>query len=355
MAQKHLHELLKEDQEPFFLKNYIADRRCQLKRPSPKTHLQVKKRKPISETPSFPGNFCKNACFFSFQDSPDLRKSPLFDFSSPAKSPCRSPNAIFLQIPARTAALLLEAALRIQKQSSTSKSKTQNKSHHGFGVFGSILKRLSHRSRKREIEGDEVNVSVKDILRWDSSVGRRTSNESMKAQKKKVAADDKSACETSYSCSCNGSAIWSESNEDKSLDRDSSICSQSVDSEVIEFLSKRREDTDFACCDKHFCESPFRFVLQRTRSSGSRTPEFMSPAASPRRHKKEVCLLSFFFLGTFLPDFIVFTTFFFFFKVYIFYKLLFYLWNVIFEIHLIKKCSAYWTVRVDSVSELSAI
>jgi len=113
MAQKHLHELLKEDQEPFFLKNYIADRRCQLKRPSPKTHLQVKKRKPISETPSFPGNFCKNACFFSFQDSPDLRKSPLFDFSSPAKSPCRSPNAIFLQIPARTATLLLEAAMQM--------------------------------------------------------------------------------------------------------------------------------------------------------------------------------------------------------------------------------------------------
>ncbi|XP_059463019.1 uncharacterized protein LOC132191907 [Corylus avellana] len=286
MAQKHLHELLKEDQEPFLLKNYIADRRGQLKRPSPKTHLQVKKRKPITETPNFPGNFCKNACFFSFQDSPDLRKSPLFEFSSPAKSPCRSPNAIFLNIPARTAALLLEAAMRIQKQSSASKSKTQNKNNHGFGVFGSILKRLSHRSRKREIEGDGVNVSVKDILRWDSSVGRRTSNESMKT-KKKVAADDKSACETSYSGSCNGSAIWSESNEDKSLDMESSICSQSVDSEVIEFLSKRREDTDFACCDKHFCESPFRFVLQRTPSSGSRTPDFTSPAASPSRHKKE--------------------------------------------------------------------
>ena len=103
--------------------------------------------------------------------TPDLRKFPLFEFSSPAKSSCRSSNAIFLNIPARTAALLLEAAMRIQKQSSASESKTQNKNNRGFGVFGSILKTLSHRSRKREIEGDGINVSVKDILRWDSSVG----------------------------------------------------------------------------------------------------------------------------------------------------------------------------------------
>ncbi|XP_030926614.1 uncharacterized protein LOC115953220 [Quercus lobata] len=309
MAQKHLlHELLKEDQEPFQLKNYIADRRCQLKSSSPNTHLQVKKRKPISETPSFPGNFCKNACFFTFQDSPDLRKpkSPLFEFSSPAKSPCRTPNAIFLHIPARTAALLLDAALRIQKHSSSSssasasKSKTQNKNY-GFGLFGSILKRLTNRSKKREIEsGDGVRVvSVKDILRWDSSgVGHRksSSNESMKMQKQMVALEDNKSASSelslSHSCSCNGrpsSAVWSESNEDKSLDLDSSISSQSVDLEVIEFLTKQRPETDFACCDKHFCESPFRFVLQRSpsSSSGRRTPEFLSPAASPSRHKNE--------------------------------------------------------------------
>jgi hypothetical protein len=52
--------------------------------------------------------------------------------------------------------------------------KTQNKNNRGFGVFGSILKRLSHWSQKREIEGHGVNGSVKDILRWDSSVGQRT-------------------------------------------------------------------------------------------------------------------------------------------------------------------------------------
>lgn len=101
-----------------------------------------------------------------------------------------------------------------------------------------------------------------------------------------------SASEISYSCSCNGrpsSAIWSESNEDKSLDMDSSISSQSVDSEVIEFLTKQRAETDFSCCDKHFCESPFRFVLQKSpsTSSGRRTPELQSPAASPSRHINE--------------------------------------------------------------------
>ncbi|KAF5473604.1 hypothetical protein F2P56_010204 [Juglans regia] len=299
MAQKNLHDLLKEDQEPFLLKNYITDRRCQLGRPSPKTQLQVKKRKPISETPSFPGNFRKNVCFLSFHDSPDLRndrKSPMFDFSSPAKSPCRSPNAILLHIPARTAALLLEAALRIQKQSSATKPKTQNKNP-AFGLFGSILKRLTHRSRKREIEGDEGNVSVKDILMWDSSVGRRrTCNESLKKMQKKIVAEgDESAskinaCETNHSCSCNSrpsSAFWSESNEDRSLDMDFSSSSQSVDSEVLELLSRRREDTDFYCCEKRFCESSFRFVLHRSPSSGRRTPEFTSPTASPIHHKTE--------------------------------------------------------------------
>ncbi|PQP98004.1 uncharacterized protein Pyn_21667 [Prunus yedoensis var. nudiflora] len=211
MAQKHLHELLKEDQEPFLLKNYIADKRCQLKRPSPKTHLQVKKRRPISQVSNFPGNLCKNACFLSLHDSPDLRKSPLFEFSSPAaRSPCKSPNAIFLQIPNRTAALLVEAAMRIQKQSSSSKPKTQNKNH-SFGLFGSFLKRLTTRNRtqKREIRGDGLRV--------DSA------------------------------CLCNCEKI-----------------------------------------SNGFCDSPFRFVLQTTPSpSGSRTPDFSSPAASPSRHKQE--------------------------------------------------------------------
>ncbi|KAF3441705.1 hypothetical protein FNV43_RR15620 [Rhamnella rubrinervis] len=301
MAQKRLHQLLKEDQEPFLLKNYIADRRCQYKTPSPKTHLQVKKRKPISEASHFPANFCKNACFLSYHDSPDLTKSPLFEFTSPAKSPCKGSNAIFLHIPARTAALLLEAALRIQKQSTSSKPKNQ-KSNGGFGLFGSLLKRLAHRNRttrKREIEGDGVKASVKDVLRWDSSVGRRKvsneiSNERMQGKMvlgvKDQIVSEISAQEISNSCACTGrpsSAVWSESNEDKSFDLETSSCSLSEhDSEEIEFVSRLREGVDD---DKgRLCQSPFRFALQRSPSaSGRRTLEFSSPVSSPSRHKRE--------------------------------------------------------------------
>ncbi|KAI9153577.1 hypothetical protein LWI28_013362 [Acer negundo] len=297
--QKHLlHELLQEDQEPFQLKNYIADRRCQLKRSSPNTQLQVKKRKPLSQTSNFTSNFCKNACLFSFQDSPDPRKSPLFEFQSPAKTPSRSPNAIFLHIPARTAALLLEAAHRIQKQSS--KPKTQNKNA-SFSLFGSLRKKLTHRNKTRKLEsssGDGVKVSVKDILRWDSSVGRsKASNETFKEHMVGVeekSASEKSACEMGFSCSCDGrpsSAVWSESNEDKSLDLDleTSCSSQCEDyfGEEIEFVSNDRENGDFDSCEKHCCESPFRFVLQKSPSSGHRTPDFSSPATSPNRYKKE--------------------------------------------------------------------
>ncbi|XWS59527.1 hypothetical protein CRYUN_Cryun08bG0129600 [Craigia yunnanensis] len=290
-AQKHLHELLQEDQEPFLLKKYIADRRCQLKKPSPKTHIQIKKRKPISQNSNFPSNFCKNACFFSFHDSPDPRKSPLFEFPSPPKSPCKSPNAIFLHIPARTAPLLLEAALRIQKQSS-SKTKPQNKNNGStFGLFGSILKRLTHRNRnrKREIANDGAKVSVKDILRWDSTVGK----DNLSQRKMSSAMEEKSGCEIGFSCSCNGrpsSAVWSESNEEKSLDMDldtSCSCSQSEDFEEI-FMSKDvLENNSAFACDKQFCESPFHFVLQRSPSFGHRTPLFSSPATSPSRHQKE--------------------------------------------------------------------
>lgn len=291
MAQKHLHELLQEDQEPFLLKSYIADRRSQIGGPSEKTQLQIRKRKPISQNSNFSLNFCKNACFSSFHnDSPDPRKSPLFEFPSPIKSPCRSPNknAIFLQIPAKTAALLLEAALRIQK------AKQKNEDKNGSGLFGSLKRKLAltqrNRSRKREKDGDGViKASVKDILRWDSSVGRRKSfnekNEVVVAEGR--SASEISACdEMRFSCSCNGrpsSAVWSESNEDKSLDLDLDTCSssQSDDSE---------EDMEFASCEKRFCESPFQFVLERSPSCGRRTPDFSSPVTSPSRRIKEVCL-----------------------------------------------------------------
>lgn len=280
MGQKHLQELLEEDQEPFHLNKYIADRRCQLKKPSPQTHLQLKKPKPISQTSKFPSSFCKNACFFSFHDSPDPRKSPLLGFPSP----CKSPNAIFLHIPARTAALLLEAALRIQKHSSSITK------HHnggtGFGFFGSILKRITHRNRnrKREIANDGAKVSVKDILRWDPAVAKNNLSQKKMPSSTSIS-EDKSGYETGFSCSYNGrpsSAVWSESNEEKSLDTSCS-CSQSEDFEEI-FLSKDVFGNSSAFPS---CESPFHFVLQRSPSFGHRTPIFSSPATSPGRHQKQ--------------------------------------------------------------------
>ncbi|KAK4377746.1 hypothetical protein RND71_004042 [Anisodus tanguticus] len=132
MAQKHLHELLKEDQEPF----YIAT----------KTSLvQIKKQKPIIQNQtSSTSKLCKNTCFFSFNDSPEVRESPLY-----MKSP--ENGKVFLHVPARTATLLLEAAMRIQKQQSSSKPKTQIKKVK-FGVFGSILKKLKDRHSKKNGE-----------------------------------------------------------------------------------------------------------------------------------------------------------------------------------------------------------
>lgn len=270
-AQKHLHELLKEDQEPFLLNNYISHKRNQIKRSSSYTTLQLKKQKP---PPTRTINLCKNACFFSFQNTPDIRKSPLFELSSPVKSP--------LRIPAKTASLLLEAALKIQSKKPNSKNKS-------FRVFGSFFKKLTQRNRSKKSENEE-NVSVKDILRWDSSIGRRH----RKSFNSIVEEEENKGFEV---CSCNGrpscSGVWSESNEDKSLDMETSSSGHSCESvEEVEFvMSKKKENVDCACFDPHgfFCESPFRFALERSASSssGRRTPEFFSPAESPRRPQIE--------------------------------------------------------------------
>lgn len=279
-GQKHLHELLKEDQEPFQLKNYIADRRCQLKRsnnPPPKpasASLQVKKRKPVTER-----NFCKHACFFSFNDSPDVRKSPFLDFHSPVKSPCRrnQNGTVLLHIPARTADLLLEAAMRIQKQqySSSAKPKSQIKNM-GLGLFSSILKKLKdrHKNKNGELRDTEFKIPRKSDVKKEENVAEiGSTNEATRE----------------FSCNCNNSRLssagWSESNEEKSLDMETSTSGCRSEEELD-------DDMDFASCENLFCSSPlssFRFSLQRSPScSGRRTPDFSSPAASPsRRHEEE--------------------------------------------------------------------
>lgn len=236
MAQKHLHELLKEDQEPFLLTNFIADRRSLLKRPSLKSHFHLNNSKPISHSSGFPTKFCRSACFFSFNHSPDLvNSSPLFGFQSPVKTPCRNPNPIFLHVPARTAGLLLEAALRIQKQSTAARSKSLGKSN-GLGLLGSFLKRLTlrGRARKREIDGD----------------GRRNDPRDGPPLPAKM-------------------AIQENENGNDSVFRLSNV-------------------TGFDFCESNVCDSPFRFVLQSSPSPGHRTPDLASPASSPARLDHQV-------------------------------------------------------------------
>lgn len=150
MAQKHLHELLKEDQEQF----YTANKRFHLKTLNFSSSLPMKKtQKLIHQTPI--SNFCKNTCFFSFHDSPDLRKNPLY-LPSPAPEKSPEKGKFVLHVPARTAALLLEAAMRIQKQQSSSKSKVK------FGVFGSILKKLKDRNGNKNGENSRINSEINE-------------------------------------------------------------------------------------------------------------------------------------------------------------------------------------------------
>ncbi|KAK7278628.1 hypothetical protein RJT34_23662 [Clitoria ternatea] len=121
----HLRELLKEEQEPFLLKNYISEKRSQMKRP-----LQLLNTKKHQNSI----NLCRNACFQSFPSQ--ITKSPLLEFTSPLNN---TPNA---KVPSKTATLLLQAALTIQR----------NKKH-----LASFFKRLS--IRKKGIQAAHVSLS----------------------------------------------------------------------------------------------------------------------------------------------------------------------------------------------------
>ncbi|KAF8118889.1 hypothetical protein N665_0002s0191 [Sinapis alba] len=280
-SQRHLKDLLEEDQEPFQLQSYISDRRRQI------THLQVKKRRPVSQNAGLPSRFCRNACFFSLRESPDPKKSPLFE----PKSPNRSQNAIFVNIPARTASMLLEAAVRIHKQSSEgSKTKTRNVGN-AFGIFGSVLKKLTHR-KKREISGGGGVSSVKDMLRWESPVVRKIVTK-RKGEEQSSSQTQKTASETQFSRRSSSSGVWSESvtKGERSWDCDfePSISSRCGSDGLDGLACGLMNGSDFSE-DKRFCESPFRFVLQTTMLSpgGFRTPNFTSPAVSPRHDCPEM-------------------------------------------------------------------
>ncbi|MED6135706.1 hypothetical protein PIB30_049172 [Stylosanthes scabra] len=270
--QFFLHELLSEDQEPFLLTNYISDKQNQL---TIKKHSQTLKTSSL-----FPiHHLCKNALCFNSSSSaptttPDFTKSPLFRISPCSARASSSPNAMFLHVPARTASILLEAAIRIQNYSN---SRNINNNGGGFGFFGSFFRRFTQRGRrnKRQIQqnnnnhDDDNNVKwkkkkkkkkkVKDLLKFELDSGGRTMEEDEKKKKKGNVMVDTSA--VGFRCSCS----------------EERVCSSSSNADFCCFVD---DDNDL------FFESPFRFVLQRS-PSGRRTPEFSSPASSPNRLRTE--------------------------------------------------------------------
>ncbi|PWA51324.1 hypothetical protein CTI12_AA368050 [Artemisia annua] len=152
MGHKHLHELLKEDQEPFHLNTYISNHRIHIKS---NTTLNTRKRKPIiqsTSTSTTARNFCiSHVCFFKLHESPDVRKSPFLDIKSP------------FHVPSRTASMLLDAALRVYKPK---KPKPGLSGKVGFGLFGSLLKRLKDRRsriKRREISLSSLAHDLKEV------------------------------------------------------------------------------------------------------------------------------------------------------------------------------------------------
>ncbi|PIA39198.1 hypothetical protein AQUCO_02700407v1 [Aquilegia coerulea] len=277
MGSKHLKQLLNEDQEPFVLKNYINEKRSELNKPA------LRKTTKNSENSSFSSNLCKNACFLSYHDSSEtITKSPLFNFSSQSRN--SNSNTVFVHIPAKTAALLLEAALRIQNQSEKKKKKLKSSKNLHFGLFESILERLRRRKKKDIKKGsDEIKVSIKDILKWESNdIGNFVTEEIEENSKQKTTLEleEKRVSDVGLSCSSNSrvSSAWTESNEEKSLDLETSTTS----SEETEFIGQEEQSKI-----EEF-ENPFQFILQNGSSPSRRSPELLSPATSPNCQKNQV-------------------------------------------------------------------
>ncbi|KAL2481221.1 hypothetical protein Adt_34187 [Abeliophyllum distichum] len=170
---------------------------------------------------------------------------------NPQTAPCSSTSRT------GTAALLADAAMRIHKHKSKPKTQIKNV---GFGLFGSILKRLKDRNKnKKRAIGVKNETNLEEEGKMDAEIR--------------------------ISCSCNNSRLssagWSEYNEEKYMDLETSTSScRSEYSEIINDSIISREN--------RFCVSPFRFSLQTSPSlSGHLTPDFCSPSASPNRHKKQ--------------------------------------------------------------------
>ncbi|OWM82506.1 uncharacterized protein LOC116209205 [Punica granatum] len=241
MGQKHLHELLGEDQEPFLLNSFVDDRSFRIVRRQPvESQLQLKKQRPASRNLIFSGNLSKVSCFTAFLDSPKPRRSPIrFELRSP-----KSPGSTSLHVPGETAALLLEAALRIQKNFAPTTPPRPSSGIPGFRLFRSLLKRLTHRS-------------------WTGKVKQRSS------------------CEEPSCCACSGSDGDGERQCSSSgIEAEWGSGFQEYDGNVgFEPLARDSKEV-CVCRDEKFCESPFRFVLQGSPHFSHHTPEITSSAKS---------------------------------------------------------------------------
>ncbi|KAI4318845.1 hypothetical protein MLD38_032505 [Melastoma candidum] len=142
---KHLHELLSQDQEPFLLHDYLLHRLRQLHPPS--TALLLPPSRPSTRRLSFPSLYDFSLKRLRFVPSHNPANSPLFELPSTA-SPPRSPRhraAVSLLVPARTTALLLEAASRIQRSGS---ARLPRKQSFGGRIMGLVMKRFARRKSK---------------------------------------------------------------------------------------------------------------------------------------------------------------------------------------------------------------
>ncbi|KAF8114610.1 hypothetical protein N665_0036s0134 [Sinapis alba] len=159
--KKHLHELLEDDQEPFHLNHYISNLRSQMGY----SDLLVKKRKSENAAVLPHGFFsCESSCFLAT----NTNKSPLFELRSPASKKVRDG----LQIPARTAVILLEAAARIQKQQTEKVNKSKNRARNrgnAFGMLGSVFKRLINRKAKPRLDNADGNTVLSEPTSSGSS------------------------------------------------------------------------------------------------------------------------------------------------------------------------------------------
>lgn len=265
MAKKHLRELLCEEQEPFFLIDYINERRSQLQKPEVGLRL-CRKKMASSVSPALSEVIRRRSasCFFA-------KRSPLFEFSE--RSPCRQSGPM-------AAGFLLNTALKIQEEAKDARPRNK------IGYFGSILRRLVMRKRSRKRD------SPKSLLRWELSEKETKMVDGVVVEK--------GVSEVRFSCSCN-SSVWTESVEEKSMDLESS-CSESEEFEGMEFIKERRQDR-FPFEDAvGFCSSPFHFsVTPSSLDSGLRTPDFSSPRRSSSHSRSEVCF--YFLLLLFLKIF----------------------------------------------------